>query len=421
MSQSSSEKSEPARESTPSQKSSDSECKLKSVEKKPSSSSSSSSVEFHKYKHHKHDRRHHTKNIKTATIDDEDNADNDEEGVQNEIESSNLAKKKTTYIPFKFTVISDLHVKKNNGGRQYDKLPRILKRINTDPTMKAVIFAGDLTDHGYEDHKNECTTFKTKWFEPLKKAIDSNKGKIGACLGNHDAPQKFGKIPDIVKYVDDHCGDPYFNSFDINGVHFACMYMHPGHWDVTISVGFSSSTIINSLIQMDLDLNSHKNSPTILIWHLPMDGPMGDWWNGWEKDLALKVLKKYNNIKHICVGHLHSPQFTTLWNDKYKVSYVGGSRYLVVGAVDSKGEITMNFYDSKENLKTWEDLYRPVDDITKTKLTKDDIAEIDSEMPKPPETDEQTSNKFTSSNGDNEGKSLPEFLKYILTKYVNNL
>jgi hypothetical protein len=257
---------------------------------------------------------------------------------------------------FAFFVLSDLHCTETTGGRRIRNVSDISSYVKKyTANYKAVLIAGDLTDGSDSSTVSykQCQQFIGRWYTPITKLLSRYSGSVRACLGNHDAPTGGNKKPQIVKFLKDNIGDPNYYSFDIEDIHFACVYLHPSHSDLNmfLDTDFFPKNLLNSLAWLESDLISHRNSKIVLFWHYDIYGPMSDWWENWEKSLTYNLIKTFN-IVHVFCGHSHNC-FSCYWGN-IKVTCVGSGNPMVVASV-TKGELSVKYYDvTRGTHSTWE-------------------------------------------------------------------
>jgi len=87
--------------------------------------------------------------------------------------------------PFKVIVVSDIHCGKESLNCKSHLRDLVLKEIdNPANNVKAVIFAGDLTDSG---KNKEFQKFKQVWIDPIRERLpDQPHGGVYLGAGNHD-------------------------------------------------------------------------------------------------------------------------------------------------------------------------------------------------------------------------------------------
>jgi hypothetical protein len=280
--------------------------------------------------------------------------------------------------PFQVIVLSDLHVTDTGSGRLlplWQKIKSTIKEPNNN--TKAVLMCGDLTDGSDSGQVTDTqnNNFVLYWLDPLNTLMDSHGGRVHACLGNHDSPRIGNLNPSIINTIDDNCGDVSYNSFDIQDVHFACVYLHPSHIDGTmlLNTHFVKGVLLNSLLWLGGDLLTHKDQRIILFWHFDFNS---DWWNQTEKDLLWNVIKGYN-IQHIFTGHIHST-FTYLYKDgdpkQIRCSCVGGGDYFGYVNITSNS-VDVNFVKADGTKKAWVDLHRTLKVISESQDIKCPVPE----------------------------------------------
>jgi len=203
-------------------------------------------------------------------------------------------------------------------------------------------------------------------------------GRVYACLGEHDAPVKRNNNPAIVNFVEMHCGGANYYSFDVQDVHFASVYLHPGHRDARM---LSNSQLYkgmsnNSLAWLTNDLMMHRQSRIILFWHLDTEGARSGWWSDVEQRAVYGLLKHFD-VKHIFVGHTHT-NFTYYWqygaSKQIPVSHVSNDYYAVVDV--SRDDLSVVFVDEAGREKRWIDLLKIPAElrlIVKERVPKQDL------------------------------------------------
>jgi DNA repair exonuclease SbcCD nuclease subunit len=267
---------------------------------------------------------------------------------------------------FQFLVTSDTHVTATSAGR-HPWMPAAMKTYMDNPAhnVKAVIVAGDITDGSDNpaETNKQCAKFQETWYEPLNRSLARTGGTFRASLGNHDAPRAGNNNPRIVSFVDDMCGGASHQSFNIGNVHFASVYLHPGHFDLRMVLNshLIEAVVTDSLDWLAGDLSKHQNERIILFWHFNIRGNMSDWWGDGEKSVAYHLFKKYpTQIKQVYVGHNHDCQ-TCYWVDNLiiksiPVSCMGGNMF-GIGSVTANN-IDFSFMASSGLVKTWDSQYQ---------------------------------------------------------------
>lgn len=170
--------------------------------------------------------------------------------------------------------------------------------------ITAIITAGDLTDHGY-DNKNSClccskngdhdeySAFIEKYYKPIK----NKNNNILLCAGNHDTYTSFPYRKPIFKFIKEEYGDLYYYRI-IDGILFCSCDIYP-----------------TREIRRWLDnILKQNNMPTIIFFHYNLTGDYSDWFPEADKQEFLKVIEKYrDNIICILTGHWHVSH-TDIWN-----------------------------------------------------------------------------------------------------------
>lgn len=214
----------------------------------------------------------------------------------------------------------------HKGMYESNTVNKIINLCETND-ITAVITAGDLTDHGY-DNKNSClccrpngehdetSGFIEQYYKPIKN-INNN---LLLCAGNHDTYTTFPYRKPIFNFIKREYGDLYYSKI-INGVLFCCCHIYPTR-DIR-------NWLDNQLKQND--------KPTVIFFHYNLTGEYSDWFPENDKNEFLTVINKYkNNIMCILTGHWHTSNQSN-WN---------GFKTFIASSFET-GLITLNT-DTKE-------------------------------------------------------------------------
>jgi predicted phosphodiesterase len=197
----------------------------------------------------------------------------------------------------------------SKDGCVYPSRIENLKEYLTTPNLRAVISAGDLTDHGYgksllcfKHPDNELLEYKEQFVKP----IDEAGIELLMCHGNHDTyvPKPYiykpvlrwlyQRYPDCTKFMNYRYSVCYKRT--INGVDFISMGIYPKNLEW---------------------LKNHINAtrPTIIFFHFNIvsSEPYGKWWKEEEKEAFYQVIK-HCNVLALVHGHYHK-SYTTFWKD----------------------------------------------------------------------------------------------------------
>lgn len=274
----------------------------------------------------------------------------------------------SAYAPYSMLVLSDLHCHVAYGGPRVALIPKMLEWCrNPQNNTRGIIVCGDITDGGDDKVSTETDrmliSFVQNWYLPLNTAMIPTNGKFYLTLGNHDSPVAGNKHPRILNALESLNENNSFYSFDIGDVHYATVYLHPGHVDKTMfyDKDLLAGVFMNSMAWLTADLALHCNKRIVLFWHYDIHS---SWWNSKEKNILEALLKKFK-VKHIFVGHLHTCSAYHYSEDTQIPVSIVAARYFAILKV-TKTSIDVQFMNSKGTIKTWDEMRftpRAVDEV----------------------------------------------------------
>jgi cytolysin (calcineurin-like family phosphatase) len=148
---------------------------------------------------------------------------------------------------------------------------------------RAVLVAGDLTDHGLPGEWRQFAVLYGR---------DGTDGllhyPVEECTGNHDWMLWLGLVGAEVRA---RHGGAVIRSWDWSDVHVACLDVYPTD---------------EALAWLGRDLAAcGRQRPVVLYFHYGLAGPLSDWWPAAQKQAFARVIEGYN-VVGIFHGHFHS-------------------------------------------------------------------------------------------------------------------
>lgn len=227
------------------------------------------------------------------------------------------------YCKLNFAAVSDVHI----DGSELNAFMLDLAMAdmeNADTRLDAVVFTGDITDHGYLEQWE-------KFHETMAKYDPADE--ILLAVGNHDTWTEDDGIVLAKQYfieynkkIADREIDNMYYSAEVNGYPFIVLGSEYDHTDAYISP--------EQLAWFDAEMAkaAEKDLPIFVISHWPIneshglpetwgddepepdDGGFGD-----QSDEVEAILKKYDNV-FLLSGHIHNglvdEKTESLWNYK---------------------------------------------------------------------------------------------------------
>ncbi len=182
-----------------------------------------------------------------------------------------------------FSSVDSLH----HGNNVYKNLKKVLHSIYDNPTIKFIVFTGDLTqDHSEQSYQNfvdcvqECQI----------------KVPIYYLAGNHDDPELLAKYFSV---------SPFQSDKEINLL----------HWQIQL-VNSKSETPAGYVAEQAFEtlqsaIKKNKNQ-LLMMHHHPINvGYFIDNHGLENKDVFWQVIDGYSNIKAIACGHVHGDMTLT--------------------------------------------------------------------------------------------------------------
>lgn len=179
--------------------------------------------------------------------------------------------------PFRFALITDLHIQMGNNAPEKD-LETVIQDINQQQNIDLVLVSGDITEFGDKPS-----------LEKAKVLLGTLKMPFYITPGNHD--QKLS--PPSYDYFNDVFGDNKF-SFSHKGIHFVGFATRPSQ------VGGNGVIAHEDINWIEKELSELPDSVRIIaVTHYPLQtGDVDNW-----PDMV-DVLKKYK-VMTVLGGHYH--------------------------------------------------------------------------------------------------------------------
>jgi predicted phosphodiesterase len=219
-----------------------------------------------------------------------------------------LAATDGTERAFSFAVYADIQ-------SAYDELNDGVNRINTDPTIRFSLVAGDLTQHG--------TLREYEW---VNDGLEGLKTPFFAVIGNHDAIANGKKIFER-KY------GPFDYSFTYRGIKF--VVFNDNVWE------FDSN--VPDMVWLDSALNAPDSVRVIAVAHIP---PNGDQISP-SLDSAMTEMFVRHNVLFGIFGHQHNWHIESSDSTRFRflvVDNVADRNYAKVTIEDTVVHIERVFY-----------------------------------------------------------------------------
>ena len=237
--------------------------------------------------------------------------------------SAKFAPKDEDNVNLTFAAISDIHMK-DSATRSFMLELGLSDMESADYPLDALVVAGDITDHAYEEQWQKTAEVFAK-YSPAKNII------LG--VGNHDTwgSEEDDRFPEsaerFTRYGSQIMGqeiEKVYYSTKVNGYTFVVMSSEDDGTDAYVSdeqLAWLDATLAEA---------SKDNLPIFLVFHQPLNESHGlpttwgddepepmDGGIGPESDKVEAILRKYENIIYIS-GHLHlgfGDKYTSkLWN-----------------------------------------------------------------------------------------------------------
>lgn len=225
--------------------------------------------------------------------------------------SADFAPKDAENVNLTFATISDSHMK-DSPTRAFMMELGLADMQDADYPLDALVHAGDITDHAYEEQWQKTAEVFAK-YTPAKNII--------LAPGNHDTwgseeddrfPESSERFTRYGSLIMDREIDKVYYSAKVNGYTFIVMSSEDDGTDAYVSD--------EQLVWLDATLAeaSKDDLPIFLVFHQPLNGSHGlprtwgddepepmDGGIGPESDKVEAILRKYKNIFYIS-GHIHN-------------------------------------------------------------------------------------------------------------------
>ncbi len=201
-------------------------------------------------------------------------------------------------VVLRFAAMSDIHFKKNADCAERERFQRAVAFMydysakQNYPKFDALLVAGDMTDHGYDE---EITLFK----KTLDECVKPGTEKV-ICMGNHEfyspAPQKerWEKVMQL----------PANKVYEVNGFRFVAISPEKG----TCRDGDYKYALDWVAKELDAASQADPNKPIFVFQHYHITptvyGSRGD--DNWGIKDLYEPLQKYPNVINFS-GHSHYP------------------------------------------------------------------------------------------------------------------
>ncbi len=225
--------------------------------------------------------------------------------------SADFAPKDADNVKLTFATISDTHMK-DSATRAFMMELGLSDMENADYPLDALVHAGDITDHAYEEQWQKTVDVFSK-YNPAKNII------LG--VGNHDTwgSEEDDRFPEsqerFIKYggqIMNRELDKVYYSTKVNGYTFVVMSSEDDGTDAYVSdeqLDWLDATMAEA---------AKDNLPIFLVFHQPLNGSHGlprtwgddepepmDGGIGEQSDKVEAILQKYKNVFYIS-GHIHN-------------------------------------------------------------------------------------------------------------------
>lgn len=225
--------------------------------------------------------------------------------------SADFAPKDAENVKLTFATISDTHMK-DSATRAFMMELGLADMENADYPLDALVHAGDITDHAYEEQWQKTADVFSK-YNPAKNII------LG--VGNHDTwgSEEDDRFPEsqerFIKYggqIMNRELDEVYYSAKVNGYTFVVMSSEDDGTDAYVSdeqLSWLDATMAEA---------AKDNLPIFIVFHQPLNGSHGlprtwgddepepmDGGIGEQSDKVEAILQKYKNVFYIS-GHIHN-------------------------------------------------------------------------------------------------------------------
>ncbi len=225
--------------------------------------------------------------------------------------SADFAPKDADNVKLTFATISDTHMK-DSATRAFMMELGLADMENADYPLDALVHAGDITDHAYEEQWQKTVDVFSK-YTPAKNII------LG--VGNHDTwgSEEDDRFPEsqerFIKYggqIMNRELDEVYYSAKVNGYTFVVMSSEDDGTDAYVSdeqLSWLDATMAEA---------AKDNLPIFIVFHQPLNGSHGlprtwgddepepmDGGIGEQSDKVEAILQKYKNVFYIS-GHIHN-------------------------------------------------------------------------------------------------------------------
>jgi len=225
--------------------------------------------------------------------------------------SAEFAPKDAENVKLTFATMSDSHIK-DSATRSFMLELGLADMQDADYPLDALVHAGDITDHAYEEQWQKTADVFAK-YTPAKNII--------LAPGNHDmwGSEEDDRFPEsserFTRFGSKIMGreiDKVYYSTKVNGYTFVVMSSEDDGTDAYVSdeqLAWLDATLAEA---------SADNLPVFLVFHQPLNGSHGlprtwgddepepmDGGIGPESDKVEAILRKYKNIFYIS-GHIHN-------------------------------------------------------------------------------------------------------------------
>ncbi len=225
--------------------------------------------------------------------------------------SADFAPKDEENVRLTFATMSDTHIK-DSATRAFMLELGLSDMQEADYPLDALVHAGDITDHAYEEEWQKTADVFAK-YSPAKNII--------LAVGNHDTwgSDEDDRFPEsaerFTRFGSEIMGreiDKVYYSTKVNGYTFVVMSSEDDGTDAYVSdeqLEWLDATLAEA---------SKDNLPIFLVFHQPLNQSHGlpltwgddepepmDGGIGTESDKVEAILRKYKNIFYIS-GHLHN-------------------------------------------------------------------------------------------------------------------
>lgn len=225
--------------------------------------------------------------------------------------SADFAPKDAENVKLTFATISDTHMK-DSATRAFMMELGLADMENADYPLDALVHAGDITDHAYEEQWQKTADVFSK-YNPAKNII------LG--VGNHDTwgSEEDDRFPEsqerFIKYggqIMNRELDEVYYSAKVNGYTFVVLSSEDDGTDAYVSdeqLSWLDATMAEA---------AKDNLPIFIVFHQPLNGSHGlprtwgddepepmDGGIGEQSDKVEAILQKYKNVFYIS-GHIHN-------------------------------------------------------------------------------------------------------------------